>query len=205
MVKFKKKSLSGSSKRWIQRHHNDDLVYRAKKLGYRSRAVFKLEEINNKFNFLQKEHNIVDLGSSPGSWSQFLNKKGFKNILAIDVLKMDNVENVNFILGDFTDKSVQKKIFEKFSIINTIISDIAANTTGNKKIDAFNTNSISLNVLAFAKSNLKSNGIVLCKYFNGELDKDIIDFARNNFNKNKIIKPKSSRKDSKEMYIFCQK
>ena len=205
MVKFKKKSLSGSSKRWIQRHHNDDLVNRAKKLGYRSRAVFKLEEINNKLGFLNSNNNIIDLGSAPGSWSQYLSKKGFSNIVAIDILEMNSISNVNFILGDFTNEDIKKKIFQIFKKIDTIISDIAANTTGNKKLDSFKTNSICLDVLQFASENLNSGGNVLSKYFNGELDKEIITFSRANFKISKVIKPKSSRKDSKEMYIFAQK
>ena len=108
MVKFKKKSLSGSSKRWIQRHHNDDLVLKAKSLNFRSRAVFKLEEINKKIKFLNKKDNILDLGASPGSWSQFLVKKGFKNILAVDILNMHSISGVTFILGDFTDEKTQE-------------------------------------------------------------------------------------------------
>ena len=205
MVKFKKKSLSGSSKRWIQRHHNDDLVNRAKKLGYRSRAVFKLEEIDNKLGFLNPNNNIVDLGSSPGSWSQYLSKKGFLNIIAIDILEMNSISNVKFVLGDFTNEDIKKKIFKIFKKIDTIISDIAANTTGNKKLDSFKTNSICLDVLQFASEKLNSGGSVLSKYFNGELDKEIITFSRKNFNISKVIKPKSSRKNSKEMYIFAQR
>jgi 23S rRNA (uridine2552-2'-O)-methyltransferase len=205
LVKFKKKSLSGSSKRWIQRHHGDSLVIKAKKLGYRSRAVFKLEEINKKINFLNKDQNIIDLGSSPGSWSQYLYKKGFKNILAVDVIKMEDFNNIHFIHGDFTDDFTKRKIIEKYNIINTILSDIAVNTTGNKKIDSFKTNSICLDVLGFAHKNLIKNGHLLCKFFNGELDKEIINFSKINFSKNRILKPKSSRKDSKEMYLYCKK
>ena len=205
MVKFKKKSLSGSSKRWIQRHYNDSLVLKAKKEGFRSRAVFKLEEVNKKINFLKTNQNIIDLGSAPGSWSQYLSKKEFKNILAVDVIKMEDLKEVSFIHGDFTDENVQQKILERYKVINVVLSDIAVNTTGNKKLDSFKTNSICLDVLDFASNNLEDEGYVLAKYFNGELDKDIIQFSRNNFSKNKIIKPKSSRKDSKEMYIFAQK
>ena len=114
MIKFNKKSLSGSSKRWIQRHHNDDLVLKAKSFGFRSRAIFKLEEIDEKLKFLKKTNNIVDLGSSPGSWSQYLVKKGFKNIIAVDILNMKNIEGVTFVLGDFTEKNIQDKI-KKFN------------------------------------------------------------------------------------------
>jgi len=205
LVKFKKKSLSGSSKRWIQRHRNDSLVLRAKKLGFRSRAVFKLEEINNKIKFLNSKDNILDLGAAPGSWSQFLSKNNYKNILAIDILDIEKINNVYFIKGDFTDENIQGLIKNKFHTIDTILSDIAVNTTGNRNIDSFNTNTICLEVLKFAIKNLKSSGNLLCKYFNGELDKEIIEFSKTNFKKNKIIKPQSSRKDSKEMYIYCQK
>ncbi|WP_440680239.1 RlmE family RNA methyltransferase [Candidatus Pelagibacter sp. HIMB1517] len=205
MVKFKKKSLSGSSKRWIQRHYNDSLVLKAKKEGFRSRAVFKLEEINKKINFLKTNQSIIDLGSAPGSWSQYLSKKGFKNILAVDVIKMEDLKEVSFIHGDFTDNNVQQKILERYKIINVVLSDIAVNTTGNKKLDSFKTNSICLDVLDFAYKNLCKEGYLLCKFFNGELDKEIIKYSKVNFSVNKIIKPKSSRKDSKEMYLFCKK
>ena len=205
MVKFKKKSLSGSSKRWIQRHYNDSLVIKAKKEGFRSRAVFKLEEVNKKINFLKTNQNIIDLGSAPGSWSQYLSKKEFKNILAVDVIKMEDLKEVSFIHGDFTDENVQQKILEKYKVINVVLSDIAVNTTGNKKLDSFKTNSICLDVLDFAYKNLCKEGYLLCKFFNGELDKEIIKFSKMNFSINKIIKPKSSRKDSKEMYLFCKK
>ena len=112
---------------------------------------------------------------------------------------------MTFILGDFTDEKIQEKIKEKFNRIDTIISDIAVNTTGNKSLDSFKTNSITLDVLNFANETLSSGGNVLCKYFNGELDKDIIEYVKNKFSKSKIIKPKSSRQDSKEMYIYCCK
>ncbi len=205
MIKFKNKSLSGSSKRWIQRHHNDSLVIRAKNEGFRSRAVFKLEEINKKIDFLKINQNIIDLGSSPGSWSQYLSKKAFKNILAVDIIKMENINNVSFIHGDFTDDCIQEEILKKYEVINVVLSDIAVNTTGNKKLDSFKTNSICLDILGFAHKNLCNGGYLLCKFFNGELDKEIINFSKLNFSNNKIIKPKSSRKDSKEMYLFCKK
>ena len=174
-------------------------------MNFRSRAVFKLEEINKKIKFLSKKDNILDLGASPGSWSQFLVKKGFKNIVAVDILNMESIYGVTFILGDFTEKKIQEKIKEKFNRIDTIISDIAVNTTGNKSLDSFKTNSITLNVLNFANQNLSSGANVLCKYFNGELDRDIIEYVKNKFSKSKIIKPKSSRQVSKEMYIYCCK
>ena len=204
MIKFKKKNLSGSSKRWLQRHHNDDLVIKAKKLGYRSRAVFKLEELDSKFKLFKKNYNILDLGSSPGSWSQLLIKRGCKNILAVDLLNMDQIHNVDFLEGDFTDDEIQDKIKDKYKSFDLILSDIAANTTGNKKLDAFKTNTICLEVLKFSLNFLNNNGKVLCKFFNGELDKDIISFSKNNFTSSRIIKPSSSRKDSKENYIFSQ-
>ena len=204
MIKFKKKSLSGSSKRWLQRQHNDELVIKEKKLGFRSRAVFKLEEINQKLKILKKNDVILDLGSAPGSWSQFLRKKGYKQIIAVDVLEMEKIDKVHFIFGDFTEDDTQKQIKNAYENLDVILSDIAAKTTDNKKLDSFKTNSICLEVLEFAYKFLGKNGRVLCKFFNGELDKDIISFSKKNFKKNKIIKPSSSRKDSKENYIYCE-
>ena len=204
MIKFKKKSLSGSSKRWIQRQHNDELVVKAKKLGFRSRAVFKLEEINQKLKILKKNDVILDLGSAPGSWSQFLRKRGYQKIIAVDILEMEKIDKVHFIYGDFTEGNTQKQIMNIYENADVILSDIAANTTGNKKLDSFKTNSVCLEVLEFARKFLSKNGRVLCKFFNGELDKDIISFSKMNFKKNKIIKPSSSRKDSKENYIYCE-
>jgi cell division protein FtsJ len=204
LIKFKKKSLSGSSKRWLQRQHNDELVIKAKKLGYRSRAVFKLEEINQKLKILKRNDIILDLGSSPGSWSQFLRKKGYDNIIAVDILEMEKIDKVHFIFGDFTEDDIQEQIRKIYKNVDVILSDIAANTTGNKKLDSFKTNSVCLEVLDFAYKFLGKNGRVLCKFFNGELDKDIILFSKMNFKKNKIIKPSSSRKDSKENYIYCE-
>lgn len=204
MIKFKKKSLSGSSKRWLQRQHNDELVIRAKKLGYRSRAVFKLEEINQKLKILKKNDVILDLGSAPGSWCQFLRKKSYDKIVAVDILEMEKIDKVQFIFGDFTEIVTQEQIKNIYQSVDIVLSDIAANTTGNKKLDSFKTNSICLEVLEFAKKFLSKNGRVLCKFFNGELDKDIILFSKKNFKKNKIIKPSSSRKDSKENYIYCE-
>ena len=204
MIKFKKKSLSGSSKRWLQRQYNDELVIRAKKLGYRSRAVFKLEEINQKLKILKKNDIILDLGSAPGSWCQFLRKKSYDKIVAVDILEMEKIDKVQFIFGDFTEIVTQEQIKKIYQSVDVVLSDIAANTTGNKKLDSFKTNSICLEVLEFAKKFLSKNGRVLCKFFNGELDKDIILFSKKNFKKNKIIKPSSSRKDSKENYIYCE-
>jgi len=118
---------------------------------------------------------------------------------------MEDLKEVSFIQGNFTDENIQQKILEKYNVINLILSDIAVNTTGNKKLDSFKTNSICLDVLDFAYKNLCKEGYLLCKFFNGELDKEIIKFSKMNFSINKIIKPKSSRKDSKEMYLFCKK
>ena len=117
---------------------------------------------------------------------------------------MEKIDKVQFIFGDFTEIVTQEQIKNIYQSVDIVLSDIAANTTGNKKLDSFKTNSICLEVLEFAKKFLSKNGRVLCKFFNGELDKDIILFSKKNFKKNKIIKPSSSRKDSKENYIYCE-
>ena len=206
MVKFKKKSLSGSSKRWIQRHHNDDLVLKAKSLGFRSRAVFKLDEIDKKIKFLKKKDNILDLGASPGSWSQFLVKKGFKNILAVDILNMDPISEVIFIAGDFTEEKIQDEI--KYHIntkVDVVMSDMAVNTTGIKNIDSIQTGELCKEAMFFAKDQLKDSGYFISKIFMGGTFNEIVAEGKKYFKDVKVFKPKSSRKDSKESFIICQK
>ncbi len=204
MIKFKKKNLSKSSKEWIARQSSDHYSSKARLDGYRSRAVYKLDEINKKLNIINPNANILDLGSAPGGWSQYLIKKKCKNVVAVDLLDMEPIPQVSFIKGDFNLKQIHSKIKNAFNgNIDIILSDIACNTTGNKNLDSYKTNSITLEVLNYGVKVLNNKGCILAKYFNGDLDKQILEFAKQNYNKFKIIKPKASRSDSKEMYLFC--
>lgn len=205
MKKFQKKNLSHSSKLWLTRQLNDPLVSKAKKLNYRSRAVFKLIEINEKHKFLKNNQNIIDLGAAPGSWSQYsskINKDGHN--MAMDLLKIDPIVNCKIVTGDFTEDQVKEKLIketngEKFDVV---LSDIAENSTGNRSLDAMRSNAISLQVMSFALKYLKKNGSILIKTFSGTGNQEVVDFVKNNFTKHLFIKPNSSRKESKELYLY---
>ena len=194
------------SKNWINKQKRDIYVRRAKLEGFRSRAVYKLEEINNKFKFLKNGQTIVDLGGAPGSWSQYLSEK-LKNtkILAIDLLDIKEIKNVHIIKGDFTDKFYTNKIKDYFnSKIDLVISDMAVNTTGNKNLDAIVTGELVLEAIDFASNNLKANGQFVSKIFMGSSFNDIVNISKKIFKDTNIFKPPSSRKDSKETFIVCK-
>ncbi len=194
------------SKNWINRQKRDIFVRRSKAEGYRSRAVYKLIEIDNKFNVLKNGINILDLGAAPGSWSQYVSKN-IKNgrILAIDLKEIENIENVYQVKGDFTQTKEQKIIREYFyNKVDLIISDMAENTTGNKNIDAISTGELCKEALFFAKTILKKKGIFVSKLFMGSSFNEIIKESKLIFKETRIFKPNSSRKDSKESFIISK-
>ncbi len=194
------------SKNWIIKQNRDKYVKNSKIEGYRSRAVYKLKEINEKFKIIKNGMNVLDLGAAPGSWSQFVSKN-FKNskILSIDLQDMDKIENTYQIKGDFTDFNQQKKILNYFSNkIDIIISDMAVNTTGNKNIDSLVTGELCLEALNFAVNKLKNEGIFVSKVFMGSSFNEIVNIAKQKFKEVHIFKPPASRKYSKENFIICK-
>ena len=194
------------SKNWIIKQRRDIYVRQSKVEGYRSRAVYKLKEINEKFKILKNGIRIVDLGSAPGSWSQFMSRN-FKNskIVSIDIKEMEKIKNIYQIKGDFTDDCQQKKIVKYFgSKIDVVISDMAVNTTGNKNVDSIVTGELSMEALNFSINTLKSNGIFVSKIFVGSSFNEILDNAKKKFEEVNIFKPPASRKDSKESFIICK-
>ena len=194
------------SKNWINKQKRDIYVRQSKIEGYRSRAVYKLQEINEKFKILKNGIHIVDLGAAPGSWSQFVSRK-FKNskIVSIDLKEIEEIENTYQIKGDFTDKLQQKKIIDYFgSKIDVVISDMAVNTTGNKIVDSLVTGELSIEALNFSANTLKKQGSFVSKIFMGSSFNEIIEIAKKKFKKVHIFKPPASRKDSKESFIICK-
>ena len=150
--------------------------------------------------------NIIDLGSYPGGWSQVASKNmNNGKILAIDLKKMEKIKGVDFINGDFTSLEVQKKIINFFgSRVDVIMSDMAANTSGNKELDSFRTGELCLNAMDFAVKLLSINGIFVSKLFMGSIFKEINEKAKKNFKNVSQYKPISSKKESKEIYIICK-
>ena len=194
------------SKNWIIKQKRDIYVKQSKLEGYRSRAVYKLKEINEKFKILKNGISVLDLGAAPGSWSQFISKN-FKNskIVSIDLNEMENIENIYQIKGDFTDELQQKKIFNYFGgKIDSIVSDMAVNTTGNKNLDAIVTGELTIEALNFSTNTLKKQGSFVSKIFMGSSFNEIVENTKKNFKEVHIFKPPASRKDSKESFIICK-
>jgi 23S rRNA (uridine2552-2'-O)-methyltransferase len=207
MQKIYNKKLKKSSKLWISRQNNDFYVKEAKAKGYRSRSAFKLIEINKKFKFLKNNLNIVDLGSAPGGWSQVcseINKNG-KN-LSIDILEMEKIENIFFYKKDFNESDFFDFINNFFdqNKVDIVLSDMAVNTTGNRDLDAIKTNSIALDVVNLSRVILKTKSSLLVKIFSGKDENILIKNAKDSFKIIERIKPDSSRKESREMYLLCR-
>ena len=193
------------SKDWINRQKRDIYVRQSKIEGFRSRAVYKLEEIDKKFKIFNNGKSILDLGAAPGSWSQYI-VKNFKNIkiASIDLQKFEKIENVFQIIGDFTKKNYKKEILNFFEgKIDIVLSDMAVNTTGNKNLDSIQTSELCLDAMQFSKEVLKNDGKFISKIFVGSTFNEIIAESKKIFKKSKIFKPSASRKESKESFIIC--
>jgi 23S rRNA (uridine2552-2'-O)-methyltransferase len=195
-----------ASKNWLIKKNRDPYFKQSKILGYRSRSAFKLIEMNKKFKFLKKDFSVLDLGSSPGGWSQVVTREVRKGkILAVDKNPMEKINNVDFIEGNFNDTNISDKIILYFNNrVNVVLSDMAANTSGNKTLDTYRTGELCLSAMSLAKKILSQEGVFLSKIFMGSIFKEINEKAKKSFKKVVIYKPESSKKESKEIYIFCK-
>ena len=194
------------SKSWVIRQRRDKYVRQSKLEGYRSRAVYKLKELDEKFKIVKNNLSILDIGSAPGSWTQYLSEKSKgSKIMSIDLKEVEKIKDVYHVVGDFLDNENQKIITDYFpKKIDLIVSDMAVNTTGNKNLDSIQTGELSLTAMHFAISMLRPKGIFLSKIFMGSTFNEIVENAKKNFKESKIFKPPSSRKDSKESFIICK-
>ena len=195
------------SKEWINRQHRDIYVKKSKQEGFRSRAVYKLQEINDKHKVLKNGLSVIDLGAAPGGWSQFVIQKYKKcKLLSIDLKEMEPIDNSYQIIGDFNEESSKEKIINYFNEkVDLVMSDMAVNTTGNKNLDSVVTGELCMEALTFAKDQLKPNGFFVSKIFMGSTFNEIVGEAKLTFEEINIYKPPSSRKDSKESFIICKK
>ncbi len=203
---MKKSKRVRKSNSWKIKQHRDQYFKKSKALGYRSRAYFKLIELNQKFKFIKNNSNLLDLGSAPGGWSQVASeiiKEG--KILSIDIKDMQPVKNVEFLRSDITDEGTKAKIGDYFrDKLDVIISDMAADTTGNKTLDSIRTNQLALDTINFSKEFLKPKGVLISKLFMGEDFIQVKNLAKSIFKKVNFFKPKSSRSESKETYLHCE-
>jgi len=203
MKKSKKLKKSNS---WKIKQHRDPFFKRSKTLGYRSRASFKLIELNKKYKFLKKNTNLLDLGSCPGGWAQVATQIiSAGKIMSIDIKDMDPVNNVKFFKGDILRTQTKIEVIKYFnSDLNVIISDMAADTTGNKSLDSIRTNQLCADVINFSRDTLKPKGVLVSKLFMGEDFIQVKNLAKSVFKKVNFFKPESSRKESKETYLHCE-
>ena len=194
------------SKRWVIRQRRDKYVRQSKLEGYRSRAVYKLKELDEKFKIIKNNLSILDVGSAPGSWTQYLSEKSKgSKIMSIDLKEVEKIKDVYHVVGDFLDSENQRIITDYFpKKIDLVVSDMAVNTTGNKNLDSIQTGELSLTAMHFAIGMLRPKGIFLSKIFMGSTFNEIVENAKKNFKESKIFKPPSSRKDSKESFIICK-
>ncbi len=194
------------SKNWINKQRRDIYVRQSKVEGYRSRAVYKLQEIDKKFNILKNGISLIDLGAAPGSWSQYVEKK-IKNgkILSIDLKEIDKIGNTFHIKGDFTDPEYQNHFKDYFgSKVDVVLSDMAVNTTGNKNLDSIYTSELCMEAMNFSKKILNNHGKFVSKIFMGSTFNEIVAEAKKIFKESKVFKPAASKKESKENFIICK-
>ena len=194
------------SKNWIIRQKRDIFVRQSKIEGYRSRAIYKLKEIDEKFKIFKNTTSIIDLGAAPGSWSQYIIRQYKKSlVLAIDLLDFEHIDKVNKIVGDFTKSENKEKIKNFFNKkVDVVISDMAVNTTGNKNLDSIVTGELCIEAMEFAFDILDKKGKFVSKIFMGSSFNEIVADAKKKFREVNIFKPLSSRKDSKESFIICK-
>ena len=194
------------SKNWINKQRRDIFVRRSKVEGYRSRAVYKLQEIDQKFKIFKNGMSVIDLGAAPGSWSQYTSKniKSGK-IASIDLLDFEKIENIHQIKGDFTNDIYKNKIIDYFGTkVDVVLSDMAVNTTGNKNLDSIYTGELCMEAMNFSKETLKNDGKFISKIFMGSTFNEIVSEAKKIFKENKVFKPLASKKSSKESFIICK-
>ncbi|MDC6475506.1 RlmE family RNA methyltransferase [bacterium] len=194
------------SKNWINKQKRDIYVRQSQVDGYRARSAYKLIEIDEKFRILKNGISVIDLGASPGSWSQYIArtvKSG--RLVSIDIKGMEEIENTIQIKGDFTDLDSQEKIKGLFkSKVDVVVSDMAVNTTGIKDIDAIYTGELAMEAMNFSKEMLVKEGRFVSKIFLGSSFNEIVALGKKLFKEVKVFKPKSSRKESKESFIICK-
>jgi 23S rRNA (uridine2552-2'-O)-methyltransferase len=194
------------SKNWINKQKRDIYVRKSHVDGYRARSVYKLIEIEDKFKIFKNGNSVIDLGASPGSWSQYVAKTVKSGrLVSIDLKEMEKIENTIQIKGDFTEQNSQDKIKGYFkSKVNIVLSDMAVNTTGIKDIDAIYTGELCKEAMLFSKDILVKEGNFVAKIFLGTSFNEIVALAKSIFKEVKVFKPKSSRKESKESFIICK-
>lgn len=198
------KGRKTASTRWLQRQLNDPYVSRAKDEGYRSRAAYKLKEIDEKLDLLKPGMAIIDLGAAPGGWSQVAIEKGCGPVVALDILEIEPIEGVEIIQMDFMDDAAPDKLKEALGgPADIVMSDIAPNTIGHKQTDHLRIMAAVEAAAFFAQEVLKPGGVFIAKVFQGGAQNTLVAELNQSFGKVRHIKPPASRKESSEQYLVA--
>jgi 23S rRNA (uridine2552-2'-O)-methyltransferase len=197
-----------SSGSWRERQERDPFVVRARSEGWRSRAVYKLEQIDRKEKLLRPGMRVVDLGAAPGSWSQYITEKlgGRVRIIALDLLEMDALPSVEFIQGDFREEPALQALEAALGDVRAdlVISDMAPNISGNKSVDQPRSMYLAELALDLCERSLRRGGDFVCKLFQGEGCDAFIAAAKQRFGRVRVMKPEASRPGSREVYLVAR-
>jgi 23S rRNA (uridine2552-2'-O)-methyltransferase len=203
----KSKGRTQASRQWLERQLNDPYVTRAKSEGFRSRAAYKLAEIDDRHRFLKPGARVVDLGAAPGGWSQIAAKRvreGRGRVVGIDLLDMPEIAGVDFIHLDFMDDAAPARLKEMLGgPADVVLSDMAANATGHRKTDHLKIMALAEAAAQFAREVLKPGGAFLCKVLQGGTENQLLADLKRDFANVKHVKPAASRTDSAELYVLA--
>jgi len=198
------RKLAPSSQRWLARQLNDPYVQAAKTQGFRSRAAFKLLELDDKYKLITKGARVVDLGAAPGGWTQVALLRGAAMVVGIDLLPIIPVPGAQFIEGDFTGEKMDVRLKDMLGgPADLVLSDMAPNTTGHVATDHIRIMALADMALAFAAEVLRPGGAFVAKLFQGGAERDMLNTLKMRFRTVRHAKPPASRKDSKEMYVVA--
>ena len=198
------KSRSPASARWLARQLNDPYVAAAKQQGWRSRAAFKLLELDDRFHLIRKGDRVLDLGAAPGGWTQVAVKRGAGSVLALDLLPIDPVQGASIMQGDFIDAAMPARLTEALGGgADLVLSDMAPNTTGHASTDHIRIVALAEMALDFAVQVLAPNGRFVAKVFQGGSEQQILAVLQRKFAGVRHAKPPSSRKQSSELYVVA--
>lgn len=206
----KARGRKNSSQRWLQRHFNDPYVQQAQQKGYRSRAAFKLLEIDAKYKLFKPGQVVVDLGAAPGGWSQIVVQAIKANaqaptLFAIDLLPVEPLAGMTYVQGDFLDREIQNQMKSlTHHAVDIVLSDMAAQTTGHASTDHIRTRALAEAGFSFAREVLKEGGAFITKVFAGGTHQELLVQLKQSFKSVKHFKPPASRKESSEVYVICQ-
>ncbi len=199
---------SKQSKRWLKEHFDDPFVKQAQQEGYRSRAVFKLKEINEKDRLFHKGMMVVDLGAAPGGWCQYARQQLAANdvVIGLDILEMEPLESVKFIQGDFTEQALLDRLMDVLNgrRVDLVLSDMAPNISGMKVVDQPRAMYLAELALNFSLKTLSKGGDFLVKVFQGEGFDEYLKLLRASFKQVLVRKPKASRARSREVYLLAR-